>query len=242
MRCHEVLSTILEPKHVLIIRARLALGETFRAVGYFQEAIDELNSVLMSLAPPMNSSNGSPGMNSNDMGHPQSSVASGEIKEHSMHVNIIYARAKMIRDVGNYEEATKFFSYVLEAFTKAYGNKSSYVALVLGDMGDCLRLEKSEEVMREKTGYMTYPRIYLNISNVSSYILTFTILSFEVIFTPYYDPCYNVYPPSTIYPSNIYPILFTPVIFTTPTITNTAICTHRRMHISVKQGNVVKHP
>ena len=92
MRCHEVLSTILEPKHVMIVRARLALGETFRTVGYFQEAIDELNSVLISLAPPVMPSSGSPGGLS-DTGNPQASVASGEIKEHSMHVNIIYARS-----------------------------------------------------------------------------------------------------------------------------------------------------
>ena len=73
----------------------------------------------------------------------------------------------MIRDVGNYEEATKFFSYVLEAFTKAYGNKSAHVALVLGDMGDCLRLEKSEEVPPTYAIISTHVRISIHTTILS---------------------------------------------------------------------------
>jgi hypothetical protein len=69
----------------------------------------------------------------------------GDLKGHPMHAHLIHARSKMLRDVGNFDEATKFFSYVLEAFTKEYGNKSAHVAYVLGDMGECLRLEKSDD-------------------------------------------------------------------------------------------------
>lgn len=133
-RCTDQLLQILEPRHPWVIRAQLAMCENYRMVGYFQEAIDQLNTILLVVSTSGDAFSGA-----------ALDAQTNNVRAHSMHSKLIYARSKTLRDVGNYEEATKFFSFVLETFIKEYGNKSVFVALVLGDMGECLRLEKSDE-------------------------------------------------------------------------------------------------
>ena len=112
----QILVKIVGAKHPLNSRLTLAESISYRYPGQFEKSASLLHTALQQVTELYGENNLFVGF-------------------------VLYNRATLLRDSGDIDEAGRLYPTALKILKDTLGSKNAYVSQIMGDIGECLRLE-----------------------------------------------------------------------------------------------------